>query len=114
MNFLHQGELIEITVPAGGVTHGLPVLVGAGIFGVAQNDGVSGDIVNIKRRGIFENQPKAAGAAWAQGDVLYWDNTALNFTKTAANNTRVGYAGDAAGSLSGDTTGTVLLDGHVG
>lgn len=51
---------------------------------------------------------KATGAAWAVGDLLYWDDAAKNLTKTVGSNTKVGYCLEAA--LSGDTvSGKVLL-----
>ena len=58
-------------------------------------------------RGVYDGVPKAAGAAWAIGDILYWDNTAGNFTKTATNNTRVGSA--LSVQASGDVVGRVKL-----
>ncbi|WP_316216266.1 MULTISPECIES: DUF2190 family protein [unclassified Bradyrhizobium] len=109
--YRHEGDTIDIVSPAGGTNRGLPVLIGA-LFGVAMNDSNPGDTVAIVREGVFADQPKAAGTAWALGDPLYWDATALNFTKTANNNTRVGLAGDAA--QAGDVTGTVIIDRRVG
>jgi predicted RecA/RadA family phage recombinase len=50
---------------------------------------------------------KATGAAWSQGDTLYWDDTAKNFTKTSSGNTKAGYAALAA--ASGDAIGSIRL-----
>lgn len=51
---------------------------------------------------------KATGAAWSVGDLLYWDDTAKNLTKTVGSNTKVGYCLEAA--LSADAvSGKVLL-----
>jgi predicted RecA/RadA family phage recombinase len=111
-SFLKDGIVFDAVSPAGGTVSGGAYLIGAGIFGVAVTDSVAGDTVSLRRVGQYTGMPKAAGAAWVVGDVLYWDNTAFNFTKTSASNSRVGVA--ASIQASGDTTGDVLLDGHVG
>jgi predicted RecA/RadA family phage recombinase len=111
-SFLLQGDTLTLTAPAGGVTSGVPVLIGAGIFGVPVTDAVAGDSFALKTSGVYADASKAAGAAWAEGDYLYWDNTAKNFTKTSASNTRVGVATRAA--LSADTTGDVKIGPVVG
>jgi predicted RecA/RadA family phage recombinase len=81
------------------------IVVGA-LYGVVVNDTLSGVLAEIKREGVYE-LPKATGA-WTKGDQLYWDNSAKNFTKTAAGNRPVGIAFDDA--VSGDTTGNVSID----
>lgn len=111
-NFVSQGDTLTLTAPAGGVLSGVAVLIGTNIFGVPVTDADAGDVFALKTSGVYENQPKAAGAAWAEGDAVYWDNVAKNFTKTSAGNTRVGAAVVAA--LSGDTVGTVKLGPVVG
>jgi predicted RecA/RadA family phage recombinase len=110
--FLKDGVNFDAVSPAGGTVSGNAYLIGAAIFGIAVTDSVPGDTVSLRRLGQFTAMPKAAGAAWAVGDILYWDNTAFNFTKTVGSNTRVGVA--ASVQLSADTAGDVLLDGHVG
>jgi predicted RecA/RadA family phage recombinase len=111
-NYGSQGDTLTLTVPAGGVSSGVPVLIGAGIFGVPVTDGAVGDSFALKMSGVFTDMPKAAGAAWAEGDYVYWDNTAKNFTKTSASNTRVGVA--VAAAQSADTVGVVKLGPVVG
>lgn len=66
-----------------------------------------GDIAIVKLEGTYAC-PKATGQAWAQGALLYWDNTAKNFTTTVSTNTLAGHAESAA--LSADTTGAIRLD----
>jgi predicted RecA/RadA family phage recombinase len=111
-SFVQDGKDLDVMSPAGGTLSGNAYLIGASIFGVAVTDSVAGDDVVLRRLGVFTGMPKAAGAAWAQGDILYWDNTAFNFTKTATNNTRVAVANSV--QLAGDTTGDVILTGQVG
>lgn len=50
---------------------------------------------------------KAAGAAWAVGDKLYWDATAKAFTATSTGNTLCGYALQPAASA--DTVAPIFL-----
>jgi predicted RecA/RadA family phage recombinase len=110
--FVKDGVSFDAVSPAGGTVSGNAYLIGAAIFGVAVTDSIAGDTIPLRRLGQFTGLPKAAGAAWAIGDILYWDNAAFNFTKTSAGNTRVAVA--ASVQLSADTVGDVLLDGHVG
>lgn len=111
-NYVSDGHFLPLTAPAGGVTSGTPVLIGTNIFGVPVADAVAGDTFSLKVNGVFENVAKDTAAAWAEGDLLYWDNTAKKFTKTSAGNTKVGVAVVAA--LIADTTGTVKIGPIVG
>jgi predicted RecA/RadA family phage recombinase len=112
-NYVSDGDNLTLTVPAGGVLGGVPILIGTNIFGVPVADNATvGDSFSLRVRGVFSDMPKAAGATWAEGDAVYWDNTAKNLTKTATSNTRVGTAVVAA--LSADTVGTVKIGPVVG
>jgi predicted RecA/RadA family phage recombinase len=91
-NFVSDGLNLTVTSPAGGTVSGNFYLIGTNLFGVAVTDSVAGDTVVLRTVGMYENKPKATGAAWAEGDLLYWDNTAKNFTKTSTSNTKVGVA----------------------
>lgn len=105
-NYVQSGQHVTLTAPAA-LASGEPFIVGA-IFGVATTTAASGAEVEAARIGVFD-LPKATGAAWVQGDKLYWDNTAKNVTKTPTSNTFIGAALIAA--ASGDTIGRVLLQG---
>lgn len=105
-NFLRAGEIVEVPAPAPGVTSGDFVVVGA-FFGVAQVTAATGVLVPIVREGVF-TLAKATGATWTNGDPLYWDATAKNWTKVSAGNAPLGVA--AADALSGDTTGSVSIE----
>jgi predicted RecA/RadA family phage recombinase len=111
-NFVQKGDNLTVTSPAGGTVSGGAYLIGTNIFGIAITDSNAGDDVALRVEGVFSDQPKATSAAWAQGDALYWDNTAKNFTKTATNNTRVGVA--MAIAQTADTTGTVNVGPMIG
>jgi len=109
-NFVQEGETLTVTAPTGGVNSGDPVLVGH-IFGVANFAAAAGAPVEIDTCGVFV-LPKATGAAWAVGDILYYDATAKNITETATNNTKIGVATVAAQNT--DTTGYVKIGPTVG
>ncbi|HGW6361952.1 TPA: DUF2190 family protein [Escherichia coli] len=105
-NYLNEGANLTLAATAAALTGGQPLKVGS-LFGIVLSDAAIGDDYVIRREGVFEGQPKDTAAAWAAGDILYWDDTAKKFTKTATSNLRVGYAAVAA--LQADTVGTVVL-----
>lgn len=105
-NFVQKGEVMEVTLTAA-ASSGDFVMTGS-LGGVAQVDGANGDTIGVLRCGVF-TLPKATGQAWTVGARLYWSSANSNFTTTATGNTLVGVA--AAAAATGDTTGTVLLDG---
>jgi len=104
-NFIQPGNTLTLAAPTGGVASGDPVLVGA-IFGVAAFTAAEAADVEVVTEGVF-TLPKATGAAWAAGDILYWDATAKKLTTTASGNKRVGVATKAA--ASGDATGNAKI-----
>jgi predicted RecA/RadA family phage recombinase len=55
--------------------------------------------------------PKAASQAWAEGAIVYLDNSAHNFTTTSASNYRAGCAAEAVAGGAGDVIGKVRLNG---
>lgn len=85
------------------------MLVGAGIFGITQQPATNAQPVTLRRIGLFNGVAKATGQTWAQGALIYWDNTNFVFTTTASGNTLRGAV--AAAAASGDTVGSVILDG---
>lgn len=110
-NFKNRFNRLTVTAAAD-TASGAFVQVGAAIFGVAVNAALNGKpLVLAVDEAVYSNAPKATGAAWAIGDILYWDNTAKNFTKTATNNIRVAVA--TAVAQSADAVGEVGLVGLV-
>ncbi|WP_419808382.1 DUF2190 family protein [Sphingomonas sp.] len=108
-NYVQLGD--NFTAPAPyNVASGAPALIGA-VVGIASTDAASGEDCSFVRVGVFNPLPKATGQAWAIGVKLFFDNTARNFTTTAASNPVAGFA--AAAAASSDTTGGVGLTGQV-
>jgi predicted RecA/RadA family phage recombinase len=106
-NYLGPGKVLPLTAPSGGVVAGTAYLIGA-LLVVAQNTVAQALPFEGIPEGLF-TLPKATGQTWSEGAKLYWDNTAKNLTTTASGNTLVGVA--AAAAATGDTTGSVRLDG---
>lgn len=104
-NYIADGETMIITAGAtlaAGAVHAM-----AGGIGVAIEDIANGAQGAVRVRGAHR-LPKATGAAWVPGDILYWAAGAGNLTKTAAGNTPAGIAYAAAGSS--DATGMCLIN----
>lgn len=103
-NTLNVSNTRDLVAPYD-VVSGAAFKVG-GYIAVAATSAKQGAPLSADIRGAF-TLPKAAGAAWGLGDVLYWDDAAKNFTKTAAGNTKAALA--LLPALAGDTTGAVDL-----
>lgn len=108
-NFIHTGQALELTAPAGGVVSGGAYLIGV-LFVVAAHDAAAGEKFNGVRAGVF-TLPKNAPEAWSEGTEIYWDNTARVCTTTATNNRRIGCSTGTA--VSAATSADVLLYGHT-
>jgi len=106
-NFVQPGEVQSFTAPNGGVLTGLAYKIGqalvVAVASVAQDLPFDGRI-----RGVF-TLPKATGQTWSEGALLYWDNSGKKFTTSAGGNRLSGWA--QAEAATGDTTGSVYLDG---
>jgi len=110
-NYNSPGDTLTLTAPAGGVVSGSVYKIGQLV--VVAADTVAATLPFEGRRvGVFAGLPKDNGVAWVEGDPLYWDDGASDFTPTAA--AGLVLAGTAAAAaLLADTTGTVLLGVNV-
>lgn len=104
-NFIQDGDILDLTAPSGGVVGGSTYKIGS-IIAVALASVAEGLPFAGATEGCY-TLAKATGAAWAQGDLLYWDDSGKAFTKTSSGNTKAGVA--IAAAASGDTTGKVKL-----
>jgi predicted RecA/RadA family phage recombinase len=105
--FSQQGDTLTV-IASRTAAMDTGMLVGQ-LFGITKAAATNAQPVEIQRTGVFVGVPKATGQAWTQGALLYWDNTNFVFTTTSSGNTLRGFA--VAAAASGDTTGTVVLDG---
>ena len=99
--------MLTLTAPSGGVTTGTVYLIGSlavvALYSAAQTLPFSALVT-----GVIE-YAKVSAQAWAEGEKVYWDNTAKNFTTTSAGNTLVGVA--VAVAANPTATGLLRLDG---
>lgn len=96
-NGVSEGLTID-HAPAAARAAGAATLIGAvgnGMLGVAVADVAAGATGVFRIKGVFE-LPKLTADVVAQGALLYWDNTNLRLTLTAASNTIAGRAFEAA------------------
>jgi predicted RecA/RadA family phage recombinase len=105
-NYVQPGDVITFIAPVGGVVSGTGYKMGA-LFAVAAGDAEAGEEFEGQMSGVFD-LPKATGAAWTEGQLLYWDNSAKKVTGTVGAQL-IGAA--AAAALSADATGRVRLNG---
>lgn len=107
-NFVQPGDVLTAIAPSGGVVSGNVYLIGAAL-GVAATTAAAGQEFEFKVNGVFD-VPKAASQAWTLFALVYWDDTAKNFTTTSSGNTKAGIAVKAVGNGAGETTGRVRLN----
>jgi predicted RecA/RadA family phage recombinase len=108
-SYLAPGDVVTFTAPSGGVTKGIPVLIGATVVipaeTAAQTVTFSAYVSGI------HSVPKTDSQAWAEGALLYLDNSGHCFTTSATSNVRAGFAVEAVASTGGLTTGKIRLSG---
>lgn len=107
-NYVKPGDHLPVIAPAD-VKSGDLVKVGS-LIGIAQHDALTGEEVEIVRKGCF-TLPKVPAQAWAQGAKIYWDSADAKCTTTASGNTLIGAAVLDASNPS--ESGLVLLDGVI-
>lgn len=108
-NYIHSGEKLVLTAPAGGVSSGDGVQIGQ-LFVVAEHDAAAGESFTGVATGVHD-LPRATGTAWSEGDPLYWDSVNGQVTLSSGSNLPIGEA--AADAASADAEGQVRLRGTV-
>lgn len=106
-NFVQEDELIEVTAPAGGVTSGDGVIVGA-LFGVAVTTAASGERVNLLTEGIFD-LPKPTTTTFASCGAVSFNIATRECAAPGTGKYPIGIAIAPAGN--GATTARVRLNG---
>ncbi len=104
-NFVQPGDSLDLIAPSGGVVAGAPVKIGS-IIAVPAITAPVGATFSGAVTGVFD-LAAATSQAWTQGVLLYWDDTAKNFTTTVGSNQKAGYAVDA--KLAAAAVGRVRL-----
>lgn len=99
--FVSPGRVMDFTAPSGGVTEGVPLLIGALIV-VPEASAAVGKRFAASVEGIHDlpAATHASSQAWTEGQLLYWDDSAKNFTITVGSNTKKGVAAEAKASTA--------------
>lgn len=111
-NSVHDGRILTLVAPAGGVTSGTPVLFGS-LLVVPMADAAAA----AKFAGVVEglvSYTKTASQAWASGEKIYWDIANAKFDNRASVGPQVGTAERVVAGGASDTTGYVKLLGASG
>ena len=104
-NFIQEGDVLTLTAPYA-VTSGQGAKIGS-FFGIATKDIANGASGEFMIEGVFDIT-KATGLDFAQGDLVYWDNSQKKVVDTdSANSYIIGIAVTAAGTSA--TTARVKL-----
>jgi predicted RecA/RadA family phage recombinase len=107
-NFICSGDVIDYQNGGTALASGAGVKIGLRI-GIALAAIAANATGSVQMEGVFK-VTKAASQAWTQGALVYWDDTAKNFTTTSAGNTLAGYAWEPAVSGAQEVTGYVKLN----
>jgi predicted RecA/RadA family phage recombinase len=108
-NFIHPGKILTVTAPYA-LTSGHGCLVGS-IFGVSCGVYLISDtLAQIETEGVFD-LVKTAANTFAQGALVYWDDSTHEATSTASGNKLIGVAEVAASSTAAGSTVRVKLAG---
>lgn len=107
--FRQHGDTVDLVAPSGGVTSGVPVLIGTA-FAIPVADAAQGEIFAGQLVNVHELPKKTgAGSAFTVGALAYWDAGNGRLTPTDAEGVLVGFATVAA--ADGDATAFVRLSG---
>lgn len=98
-NWIQKGNVVEVKLLADAVSGDIVVI--GGIIGVAVTSGVTGDIINIERKGVYL-MPVASALVIAVGEPAYVVDATGVLTNVATAATEVGtfLSASADGELS--------------
>lgn len=105
-NYVQNGDVLAVT--AGGTVNSGDVVLAGSVVGVAINGGVSGDVISVSVKGVY-NLTKNTTDVVARGAKLYWDAGNSRLTVTPSTHEFAGYAWAPAGN--GDTKVDIRLIG---
>lgn len=93
-SIISSGHSVRAVAPTGGVTVDVPVLIGTAKFGVPLETAAAGATFELQV--MAEVDIVKDTSIFAEGDVVYWDNSAHAATSTATSNRKIGIADVAA------------------
>jgi predicted RecA/RadA family phage recombinase len=105
--YLQPGDTLDLIAPTGGVTTGVPLLIG-GFFVIpnttaAQTLPFTGMVVGV------HSYTKTASQAWSAGQAIFWNTSTSKFDSGPSTGPFVGVAVEAVAGGAGDTTGIVKI-----
>lgn len=106
-NFVQKGDIVSFVAPAGGVTSGVPVVVGSLVV-IPAFSAAAGYDCEGATTGVYD-LPKKSTDVVTQFAPAYWDEANTELTVTATDNTLIGVFMDAL--ASGTTEAVVRLNG---
>ena len=110
-NIVEGGKRMTVVAPSGGLVSGTPKLI-ANTFLVPITNAASGANCACMVDGVATlDKTSGASTSFAQGAIVYWDNTNGKATVSATSNRIIGSAEVAAANA--DATMTVRLDGAI-
>ena len=71
---VQRGDSLDLTAPAGGVTSGVPVLIG-GLLVVPQVSAAVGEQFSGAATGVHSIAKEDTTAAFNEGEIVYWDDS---------------------------------------
>ncbi len=105
--FVQEGNVLEFTAPAGGVTAGTAVKIGDILVVPTITAAEAAKFTGIVR-GVVEHA-KTSAEDWVEGENVHWDVSEGKFTTVTTGNYLAGAAAAAAANPS--ATGKVYLYG---
>lgn len=104
---VQPGNVIELTAPVGGVTTGVPVLIGS-LLVIPQVTAIATAKFNALVTGVV-TMAKTSAQAWTEGQKVYWDDGNSRADSAATVGMLIGVAAKVAANPS--ATGTIRLNG---
>lgn len=105
-----SASYVDVKATAGADLSAGDVVVGTNFVGFTLVDVANGDDYTLIRESENVRAEKATGALTID-DLVYWDNSAKNVTKTATSNKFIGYVKEAVASA--DTHVRISFDGKA-
>lgn len=105
--FIQRGDVLTLVAPGGGVTNGVPLLIG-GLFCIPKETALATALFDADVTGVH-SYTKTGSQAWTQGQAIYWNTSTAAFDSTSSTGPFVGVAVEAVAGGAGDTTGKVRI-----
>lgn len=93
-----KGGAIDVTLSTAVAVGG--IIAFSGMIGVAATAGETGEVIAVYIEKVWTVNAKTADVI-VVGDVLYWDSTNKELTKTSTSNTKAGRAMSVKGAVAG-------------